>query len=299
MAVAAVFLLHQARVSEPWTTLRVLNWTQARFTERGVPSPRLDAEVLLGHVLGLSRVGLYTSFDKPLAERELTAYRELIKRRLAGEPVAYLVGQQEFWSLPLAVDEHVLIPRRDTETLVEVALRAARSITPGPIRIADLCTGSGAVALALAKELPDAIVTATDVSAGALAVARGNAERLGLRVTFVEGDLLAALAGAEPFALVVSNPPYVTSAEMKTLAPEVAREPRLALDGGKDGLDVIRRLVAGVRPFLLPGGVLALEHGWEQGEAVRALLAAAGFVEVATTRDLGDRDRVTSGRTPI
>jgi len=154
-----------------WTTLAVLSWTSGRFAERGIASARLDAEVLLAHVLKTNRVALYTGFDKPLEEAELAAYRELIKRRLAGEPVAYLVGEQEFWSLPLNVDARVLIPRRDTETLVEVGKRA------GGRRVADVATGSGAVAMALAKELPEATVVAADISADALAVARGNAER--------------------------------------------------------------------------------------------------------------------------
>jgi release factor glutamine methyltransferase len=283
-------------VAEPWTPLRVLQWTQTRFQERGLSSPRLDAELLLGHVLGLSRVQLYTSFDKPLAEAELTAFRELIKRRLAGEPIAYLVGKQEFWSLTLHVDERVLIPRRDTETLVEVALRAARS-RPAAIRVVDLCTGSGAVALALATELPQATVIATDVSAGALAVARANAERLGLaaRVDFREGDLTAPLAGEAPFDLVVSNPPYVTVAEMTTLSAEVAREPRLALEGGADGLVVLRRLVTAVPPLLAAGGTLAVEHGYQQGEGVRTLFAGVGLA-AETTKDLAGLDRVTHAR---
>jgi release factor glutamine methyltransferase len=287
-------------VAETWTTLRVLTWTQTHFKSRGVESPRLDAEVLLAHVLGLSRVQLYTSFDRPLDEQELATYKALIKRRLAGEPIAYLVGRQEFWSLALTVDERVLVPRRDTETLVEVGLRVARGLPQGPLRVVDLCTGSGAVALALATELPQATVVATDVSAGALAVARANAEKLGLagRVTFHEGDLFAPLAGEAAFGLVVSNPPYVTTAEMAGLSPEVGKEPRLALDGGPDGLVVIRRLVAGAVAWLVPGGTLALEHGWEQGPAVRALLEAGGLTEVVTVQDLGKRDRVSTGRRP-
>ena len=273
-----------------WTTLSVLNWTSGRFAERGIASARLDAEVLLAKVLGLTRVGLYTAFDRPLDEGELASYRELIKRRLAGEPVAYLVGEQEFWSLPLHVDARVLIPRRDTETLVEVG-RAA-----GGRRIADVATGSGAVALALAKELPEARIVATDVSAGALAVARQNALRHGLaeRVELRLGDLVAPLDGV--FDLIVSNPPYVPSHQIATLAAEVRREPRAALDGGPDGLDVVRRLVAAALPHLADGGTLAIEHGYEQGEKVRALFTAAGYREVATTKDLGGNERVTAGK---
>ena len=273
-----------------WTTLSVLSWTSGRFAERGIASARLDAEVLLAKVLGLSRVGLYTAFDRPLEEVELGQYRDLIKRRLAGEPVAYLVGEQEFWSLPLHVDPRVLIPRRDTETLVEVA-RAA-----GGTRIADVATGSGAVALALAKELPEAKIVATDVSADALAVARQNVARHGLadRVELRVGDLCEPLDGA--FDLIVSNPPYVATGQIATLSAEVRREPRAALDGGPDGLDVLRRLVPAALPHLAAGGTLAVEHGYEQGASVRSIFSAAGYGDVATTKDLGANDRVTAGK---
>jgi release factor glutamine methyltransferase len=276
-------------LAETWTPLKVLSWTAAKFGERGIGSARLDAELLLAHVLRTSRVGLYTAFDKPLEEAELAAFRELIRRRLAGEPIAYLTGAQEFWSLPLRVDPRVLVPRRDTETLVEVALRRA----PGAARIADVGTGSGAVALALAKERPGAEILATDASDDALAVARANSEALGLPLRLLTGDLLAPLAGA--FDLIVSNPPYVPTGDLAGLPPEVRREPRGALDGGRDGLDVLRRLVAGAPPLLAAGGVLAVEHGFDQGVPVRALFAAAGFEAVESARDLGGHERVTSG----
>jgi release factor glutamine methyltransferase len=281
-------------VSE-WTTLTVLDWTAKRFATAGLATARLEAQVLLAHVLHCTRVQLYTNFDRPLDPAELAGYRDLIKRRLGGEPVAYLVGEQEFWSLPFFVDASVLIPRRDTETLVEVALRFARERRVA--RIADLCTGSGAVAIALAKECPDAEVIATDVSADALAVARANvAQHAAGRVTLLEGDLTAPLGGT--FDVIVSNPPYVTKAEMARLAPDVRREPALALDGGADGLEVIRRLVGQARAFLSPGGLLAIEHGWEQGTAVRALFETAGLGAVATVNDLAGRERVTRGTAP-
>ena len=277
-----------------WTTLAVLTWTQQKFAERGIGSARLDAEVLLAKVLGTTRVALYTGFDKPLHEKELAAYRELIRRRLAGEPVAYLVGEQEFWSLPLAVDSRVLVPRRDTETLVEAALRLA----PGARRLADIGTGSGAIVLALLKELPEATAIAVDASEDALAVARGNAERHGLagRVTFVRGDLTAPLEGG--FDLVVSNPPYVPRGDLAGLAPEVRREPRAALDGGPDGLDLLRRLIPAARAKLAPGGRLLVEHGFDQGPAVRALFEAAGYARVETVRDLAGHERITLGLLP-
>jgi release factor glutamine methyltransferase len=278
----------------PWTTLDVLAWTQKRFAERGLGSPRLDAEVLLAHALRTTRVALYTGFDKPLEEAELASYRELIKRRLAGEPVAYLVGEQEFWSLPLHVDARVLVPRRDTETLVETALRLA----PAARRSADIGTGSGAIVLALLKERPEATAVAVDASEGALELARKNAARHGMteRVRFALGDLTGPLDGV--FDLVVSNPPYVPRRDLPGLPPEVRREPASALDGGVDGLDVLRRLPPAAREHLAPAGVLAVEHGFDQGEAVRALFAAAGYLEVATTRDLGGHERVTSGKLP-
>jgi release factor glutamine methyltransferase len=290
-------------MTETWTTLKVLEWTAKKFAEKQLSSARLDAEVLLAHTLSTNRVGLYTAFDQPLKADELTRYRELIKRRLNGEPIAYLVGEQEFWSLPLHVDARVLVPRRDTETLVEVGLRAARAAGVQIRRFADVCTGSGAVAIALAKELPEARVWASDTSADALAVAAKNVERhaLGERVTLVQGDLLAPLAAVAadaPFELVLSNPPYVPTRDLAGLSAEVRAEPRLALDGGADGLELVRRLAPQALAQLAPGGTFALEHGYDQGAAVRAILAAAGFAEVGSTPDLAGHERVSAGRKP-
>jgi len=282
---------------ESWTTLKVLDWTAGRFSRAGLSSPRLDAQVLLAHVLGCDRVGLYTQFDKPLGDEELARARELIRRRLAGEPVAYLVGEREFWSLPLRVDARVLIPRPETETLVQVALDLlGGAVEPS---IADIATGSGAVAIVLSKQLPSARVTAVDISADALAVARENCERHGVgeRVELLCGDLLEPLGG-RPFDLLVANLPYIPSADLPELSPEVRSEPALALDGGADGLDLVRRLVAGAAQVLVPGGAVALEHGDDQGPVICALAREAGFVAPATARDLGDRDRVTHFRAP-
>jgi release factor glutamine methyltransferase len=285
-------------VSEVWTPLRLLEWTTRRFADAAIDSPRLAAQILLAHALGIDRVQLYVQHDKPLGPDELGRYRDLVRRRLAGEPVAYLTGRQEFWSLPLAVDARVLVPRRDTETLVELVLdqvdRAAA------LHIADIGTGSGAIALALARELPAAQVVATDRSAEALAVARANAERLGLagRVELRAGDLYAALAAGERFDVLVSNPPYIPSGAVDQLAAEVRREPRAALDGGPDGLAVLRRLVAdAARHLVSPGGLLALEHGFDQGAAVRALIDETGAYQPAATRsDLAGQPRVTFSR---
>jgi release factor glutamine methyltransferase len=281
-----------------WTVLDVIKWTTARFTERRLETPRLDAEILVAHALRLSRVQLYVQHDRPLTPAELAEIRELIKRRQAGESVAYVVGKKEFWGLELAVDARVLVPRPDTETLVEEG-RARLDEQPGDNeRIADIGTGSGAVALALAKLRPAAALHAVDVSPDALAVARANAERLGLTVTFLEGDLVAPLAGQAPFSLIVANLPYVPTGDLAGLAPEVRAEPTLALDGGPDGLDLVRRLVAAAPPLLRAGGALALEIGAGQADATAALLEAAGFQDVRRRRDLGGVDRVVSGVKP-
>ncbi len=279
-----------------WTTLAVLDWTTQRFAEAEISSARLEAQLLLAHVLQCSRMQLYTGFDKPLAEAELAAYRALIKRRLAGEPVAYLLGEHEFWGLPLHVDPHVLIPRPDTETVVEVA----RDTFPDrgvACTVLDLCTGSGALALAMAKELPASRVTATELSPEAVAIARKNAERNGLahRVDVRIGDLFAPVAG-ERFDLIVSNPPYIATAVIATLSAEVLCEPRLALDGGPDGLVFYDRICAEAATYLAPGGALVFEHGFDQADAVAARLAAAGFEQITLTRDLGKNPRVTSAR---
>lgn len=278
-----------------WTTLAVLDWTTQRFTDAGIPGARLEAQLLLAHVLGCSRVQLYTGFDKPLGDEELAAYRGLIKRRLAGENVSYLLGEQEFWGLPITVNEHVLVPRPDTETLIEVA-RGLRADRNAPCRVLDLCTGSGAIAVALAKELPAATIVATDISIEAVAIAKKNVERNGIadRVTVRVGDLFAPVQG-EQFDLIVSNPPYIASAVIGTLSAEVKREPRIALDGGPDGLAFYDRICTEARQCLVRGGGLVVEHGFDQADAVRARFEAAGFGTITLTHDLGKNPRVISG----
>jgi release factor glutamine methyltransferase len=281
-----------------WTTLAVLDWTTKRFTDAGIASARLEAQILLAHVLRCTRTQLYTGFDKPLAEPELAAYRELIRRRLAGESVAYLVGEHEFWGMPLYIDENVLVPRPDTETVVEVS-RARRADRKAACRVLDLCTGSGAIAIALAKELPMARIVATDVSAAAAEVAKRNAERNGFgeRVEVRVGDLWEP-AGSETFDLVTANPPYIASAVIPTLSAEVRREPMLALDGGADGLAFYDRICAAVRSHLVPGGALVVEHGFDQAESVKQRFLAAGLTDVTLVHDLGKNPRVTWGLAP-
>ena len=279
-----------------WTTLSVLDWTTQRFTEAGITSARLEAQLLLSHVLQCSRTQLYMNFDKPLAEAELAGYRGLIKRRLGGEPVAYLIGEHEFWGLPLFVDPHVLVPRPDTETVVEVAVKT-RADKAAPCRVLDLCTGSGAIALALAKELPAAHVIATDISADAVAIATKNVERNGLgeRVEVRRGDLFAPVA-TDVFDVIASNPPYIATAVIATLSAEVKREPVLALDGGTDGMAFYDRICREAMAHLAPGGVLVVEHGYDQADSVRERFLGAGFTDVALVHDLGKNPRVTWAR---
>jgi release factor glutamine methyltransferase len=293
---------------QTWTVLDLLRWTLRHFAERGIESPRLDAELLLAHALGCDRLRLYVEHDKPVGEAERTRFRELVAARARERvPVALLTGQREFWSLPLRVTRDVLVPRPETETLVEVAL-AAFPEREAELRVLDVGTGSGAVALALASERPKARVTATDVSAAALALARENAESLGLasRVRFLEGSLfepvlpgtVAAAGEGEGgrFHLVVSNPPYLTRREAPSLAPELRHEPERALFAGEEGDELLRALVAGVAAVLEPGGLAAFELDPRQAEPIAQALAAAGLVSVAVHRDAARRPRVVSGR---
>jgi len=255
---------------------------------------RLEAEVLLGHVLGLDRLGLLRERDRVLDAATAAACLALVARREAGEPVAYLTGRREFWSLMLEVDPRVLVPRPETEVLVETALALAAQAPDGVI--VDVGTGSGAIALALALELPTRHVIAVDDSPDALAVAAANVARHAAgRIELRQGDLLQAFSAAS-LALVVSNPPYVEDDYLGLSTAALCHEPRHALAAGADGLDVIRRLVPQALHALREGGWLALEHGATQGPAVRALLAAAGFRDLVTQRDLAGHERVTAGR---
>jgi release factor glutamine methyltransferase len=286
--------------SEVWTIRRVLAWATDDLKKRGSSSPRLDAELLLGKVLKLDRVGLLIDADRPLAKPELTQYRELYQRRRAGEPVAYLLGVREFYGRPFRVDRRVLIPRPDTEILVEVALERTKHISLSA-RVLDLCTGSGCVAVSLARERPTTHVLASDVSADALAVAAENALRLGAyNVGFVRSDLFAAFdPRRHRFDLITANPPYIAEAEIPTLSVDIRGfEPHLALTGGADGLDFVRRIVSEAPAFLDEAGVLALEIGSDQGQAVRDLFAEAGYRDIALQKDYGGLDRVVSGRKP-
>ncbi len=255
---------------------------------------RADAELLLLHVLPQSRSWLFTHADETLDMDVQTAYEVLLRRREAGEPVAYITGSRGFWTLELEVTPATLIPRPETELLVELALQRLSPDFNG--QVADLGTGSGAIALAIARERPHARIIATDASADALEVARRNARRHAVdNVRFAHGDWLAPLAD-ERFALIVSNPPYIEAADPHLTAGDLRFEPASALASGSDGLDDIRRIIDGARGHLDPGGWLLFEHGWNQGEAARDLLLAAGYAEVFTARDLEQRERASGGR---
>ena len=289
-------------MSQP-TLVDILRLSTRFLSERGSDSPRLDAELLTAHSLGLRRIDLYLQHDRPLGEDELEPVRALLRRRAAGEPVAYLVGEREFYGRPFRVTPDVLIPRPETETLVERALRWARA-TAGDggrgLRLADAGTGSGCIACSLAAELPNAVVTAGDLSAAAVAVARDNAARLGVadRVTVGEGSWDAPLAAHAPFDALLSNPPYVTTGEMEGLMREVRdHEPRLALEAGEDGLDAYRELLVRCLPLVRPGGYLALEIDPRRGDAVVALVTAGRpGSEVSVVADLAGRARVVEAR---
>jgi release factor glutamine methyltransferase len=254
---------------------------------------RAEAAILLAHALGKPRSWLLAHADDPADTAGAAAFAALVERRAAGEPVAYLTGHRGFWTLDLEVTPATLIPRPETELLVELAL--AKLPREGAPRVADLGTGSGAIALAIARECPHTRVLATDASAAALAVARRNAEANRIRnVGFAQGDWFAAL-GDERFDLIVSNPPYIAADDPHLERGDLRFEPGSALASGSDGLDDIRRIVAGARSHLAGDGWLLFEHGWDQGTAVRGLLEAAGYRDVFTAQDLERRDRVSGG----
>ncbi|MBM4336040.1 MAG: peptide chain release factor N(5)-glutamine methyltransferase [Deltaproteobacteria bacterium] len=277
--------------AEEWRLMDLVRWTADYFRQHDVPSPRLDAELLLAHVLDLERMDLYLAFDQPVAAQDRGRYRELVRRRAKERwPVAYLTGVREFWSMQFRVTPDVLIPRPETETLVRVAVDLK------PRRVAELGVGSGCVSAALARELPDAEIVALDCSPAALEIARQNLAELGFggRVTLVEASGLGVLSG--PFDLVVSNPPYVQEADLAGLAPELRHEPRVALDGGPDGLHAVRRLCAEAPALLERPGHLALEIGVGQADAVEELLRASGAAAVDRYPDLAGIPRVVVGR---
>jgi release factor glutamine methyltransferase len=282
-----------------WSVRRVLTWAADDLKRRGNEGARLDVELLLGRVLGIDRIGLIMQSERPLAASELSRFRELFKRRRAGEPVAYLLGEREFYGIMLRVDARVLIPRPDSERLVEVALERTRERSMLGAAL-DLCTGSGCIAIAFARHRPTWSVTASDISPDALTVASDNAHRTGTirNLQLRQGSLFEPVA-QQRFDLVTGNPPYIPASDIAGLPADVRDfEPRLALDGGADGLTLVRQIVAQALSHLRPGGLLALEIGADQGPTTLEIFRAGGFVEVEVARDLGGRDRVVSGYGP-
>jgi release factor glutamine methyltransferase len=284
---------------QDWTVGSLLEWTERYLTQKGMEFPRLDAQVLLAHALGCKRIDLYGArHGEPASEQVRQRYRELIRKRVEGCPVAYLVGRKEFFSLELEVCPDVLIPRPDSELAVTECLRLAKGMAAP--RVLDLGTGSGNLAVAVAKHYKGARVTAVDLSPKALAVAERNAVKHGVaeRVRFLGGDLFAPLPAGERFDFILSNPPYIPRDDIAKLAPGVRDyEPHLALDGGPDGYAVLERLVAGARDWLEPGGYLLVEIGAPQeAEARRRIAAHAGYALAPTVHDYSGHPRVLVAR---
>jgi len=281
-----------------WTVHEVLQWTTGYFREKGIASPRLDAEVLLAYCLKVDRLQLYLNFDRPLSVEERATYRGLVQRRAKREPVSLIVGHKEFWSLSFRTVPGVLIPRPETEILVQVVLDEIRGIEAP--RVLEIGTGTGAVAVALLKEKPGTRLVATDVSLLALQTAQGNACAVGAgALHLVAGELFSPFRPRPLFHVICSNPPYIPSAVIPTLEPEVRDfEPIAALDGGADGLGVIRDIIEQAADFLSPRGALCLEIGDGQDQSVMELMRLAGFGDITAFPDLAGKARVIRGRTP-
>lgn len=293
-----VLLLLYNHFMDKWTIQKLLNWTTEFLTNKGVDSPRLSAELLISHVVGLKRIELYTQFDKQVPQQQLDLLHDLVKRAGLHEPVAYLTGKTEFYSLELDITADCMIPRPETELLVQRAIEFLRTRS-GVQYICDLCTGSGCIAVAIAKNFPDARITATDISAAALEVTARNVEkhRLKEHVRLLCGDLFEPVIqqlDVNQFDLIVCNPPYVSTAEYEKLEKNVKDyEPESALLAGEDGLDVYRRIIEKADEFLKPGAALMLEIGYAQGPAVRELLEQTGaFAEIKIEKDFYDNDRI-------
>ena len=279
-----------------WTIKDLLRVTSDYLKNKQIESPRLNAEVLLAHQLNVERVSLYLNFDQPLTEREISGYRFLIKRRLRREPLQYITGLQEFWSLPLRLSPDVLIPRPETEVLVEAVLEFLDKADPN-VDILDLGTGSGAIAIALARELPAARIVAADLSMAALGLAQENAKlnQVDERIFFVRGDMFAAIpCGSQKFKVVVTNPPYISHAEISKLPREIRDfEPHHALEGGPDGLAAIRHIIAEAPTVLAQAGALFMEIGADQTENVSTLVRESQRYEsYRIIKDYSGLDRV-------
>ncbi len=278
------------------TVLEVLQSTTAYLARRGIDQPRLNIEHLLAETLGKKRLELYLEFDRVLTERELAPLREKVRRRVEGQPLQHLLGNWDFYGRTFLIDRRALIPRPETEQLVETALTEIRQSKVEPHRILDVGTGSGVVAITLALEGPDWEVTAIDVSEEALTLALANAQRFGVadRIRLLKSDLLDDVTGS--FSAVVANLPYIPTAEVDNLSPEVRHDPRVAVDGGPDGLRLIRTLIRTLPEHLSPGGFIALEIGQHQAESVQQLLAAENFRDISVKNDYQGVRRIVVGR---
>lgn len=294
---------------ETWTVLRLLTWTTEFLKSHGSESPRLDAEVLLAHARGCERIMLYAAFDEVVADDARARFRELVKRRADGTPVAYLVGKREFYSLSFGVTPDVLIPRPETEFVVVAALDALRAAREGVagissrsdgLQVCDVGTGSGAIAVTIAKHAPDCRVTAIDISPAALAIAKENAatHEVAERIDFIQGDLLAGIPAKPQFTVIASNPPYVSESEYATLAPQVKdHEPRQALVGGPTGTEIIEQLIPQAAQRLLPGGWLILEISpMIAGRVIELINAGGGYEPATAVKDLAGLTRVIQAR---
>jgi release factor glutamine methyltransferase len=285
---------------QDWTIQKLLNWVSNYLSEKGVDSPRFSAELLLSHVLAMKRIELYTRFDRPVSKDKLDRLHNLVKRAGQHEPIAYLTGKTEFYSLELNITPACMIPRPETELLVQKAIEFLRMRT-GTQLVCDLCTGCGCIAVAIAKNVPDAQIFATDISDAALDVAAENLEKYQLQeqITLLRGDLFDAFVpqlDVSRFDLIVCNPPYVKSAEFEALEKNIKDyEPKLALLAGNSGLDIYRRIVEKVDQFLKLDAALMLEIGYTQGQAVKELLErTCVFTKIKIEKDNHDKDRVVT-----
>lgn len=278
-----------------WTIIKILDWTKQYFTDRGVENPRLDAEVLLCAVLQCERIKLYMDFERPLTGTELSQYKNYVARRGQHEPLAYILGEKEFMRNSFKVTPATLVPRPETELLVESLIKAAQGLkADGDVKILDIGTGSGAIIVSLLDYLPNAKGVGVDISVDALIVAEENSRRIGVRerAGFVQSDLFSRIPVDKKFDIIVSNPPYIPAADIAGLAKDVQKEPRGALDGGADGLDFYRRIISEAMDHMADEGILAFEVGINQAQVVAELCRQAGFKATAIRKDYADIERM-------
>ncbi len=278
-----------------WTIIKILDWTKQYFADRGVENPRLDAEVLLCAVLQCERIKLYMDFERPLTGAELSQYKNYVARRGQHEPLAYILGEKEFMRNSFKVTPATLVPRPETELLVESLIKAARGLkADGDVKILDIGTGSGAIIVSLLDYLPNAKGVGVDISVDALIVAEENSRRIGVRerAGFMQSDLFSRIPADKKFDIIVSNPPYIPAADIAGLAKDVQKEPRGALDGGADGLDFYRRIISEAMDHMTDEGILAFEVGINQAQVVAELCCKAGFKATAIRKDYADIERM-------